>query len=124
MSCLIDVDHDECYQELKHAIVKARKKFICCECGAPIHRGDLYDLFVGAIDDRIDTQRTCLVCESISKKILCSRPYGGMYEEIFNSIDAELDLHNCILMVINKDEFEKLCSQSVWFETFGEDEED
>ena len=126
MSCLIHSDFDECYEELHHKIQKARKKFRCCECRDDINVGDIYDCFVGAIDGRIDVQRTCLLCEGISKKFLCDRPYEGMYEEIYNAIDSDYKLEDCILMQCNKNEYNQLIRFVSFLDQdpYGEDEED
>ena len=126
MSCLIDVDYDGCYKELHHKIMKARKKFRCCECRDVINKGDMYDCFVGAIDNRIDVQRTCLICESISKKFLCFRLYEGMYEAIFNAIASDYKLENCILLMASKDEYNKLVRFVPFLDQdpYGEDEEE
>lgn len=126
MACLIDIDHDDCYEELHHSVKKARKKFQCCECRDDIHRGEMHDVFVGEIHGRIDVMRTCLVCESISNKLLCSRPYQGMYEEIYNAISCYPDLENCILMMASKEEYAKLVRFVSFLDQdpYGEDEEE
>jgi hypothetical protein len=126
MPCLIESDHDEFYETLHHSTKKARKQFRCCECRDDINKGDMYDCYVGAIDDRIDVQRTCLLCESISKKFLCNRPYEGMYEEIYNAIDSNYDLENCILMMASKDEYNQLIRFVSFLDQnpYGEDEEE
>jgi hypothetical protein len=125
MSCLIHSDFDECYEELKHKVVKARKMFRCCECRDDINKGDMYDLFVGAIDGRIDIQRTCLICDSISKKFLCDRQYKGMFEEIYNAVDSDPEIENCILMMATKEEYNKLVRfvSLLDQDPYGEDEE-
>jgi len=120
------VDTDEYYDLLHHSVKKARMKFQCCECRDDIHKGELHDVFVGGIRGNIDVHRTCLICESISEKFLCSRPYLGMYEEIFNAIDSNPDLENCILMMASKDEYMKIVKFVMFLDQdpYGEDDED
>ena len=107
MSCLIDVDCDDTYEELHCKLTKARKKFRCGECRDDINKGDMHEVFVGK-SDGIDTHRTCLICCEIMNKFLCSWHYGEMYEDIFNAIDHEPDLEDCILMQCSKDQYNQL----------------
>ena len=108
MSCLIDIDHDDCYEELHCKIVKAKRQWRCGECSTPIFKGSDHEVFVGRIDDRINTHRTCLTCLSIRNKFLCGWTYEGIYEDISNALNNEFGLEDCILTRCALEEYNKI----------------
>ena len=121
MKCLIDVEHDECYEEIFCGIRKSRKHRECSECQAPILKGEEHEVFVGAIDGGIDTHRTCLTCVSVRQKFCCGWTYTGMYDDIHEAIDFDPALENCILMECSKEQYVKLTQL---ISIFGKDEDE
>ncbi len=111
MTCLIDADFDDQYEPLYCKMVKGRRNWCCGECNTIISKGKEHEVFVGKIDDRINTHRTCLTCLSIRNKFCCNWTFEGMYEDIENAIDGNPDLENCILMMATEKEYNKLSSE-------------
>jgi len=124
MSCLIDVDFDDYYEELHCKIVRARKQWRCGECDDLIRRNKEHEVFVGKIRDEVHVHRTCLTCLSIRKKFCCNWTYEGMFEDICDAIEYDPKLENCFLMMASKEEYEKLVKfvSVLDQDPYGEDE--
>jgi len=123
MQCLIDVDHDESYEVLLNKIVHARNPYKCGECRATIQKGERHEYYKGVFDGLIYTHRTCLTCVGIRKKIMCGWTFEGMYEDIHDAIDENPLLADCILMNVNRSEFEKL-DANIGILTYWDDDEE
>ena len=122
MNCLIDIDYiDDFYEELHCKIMKARRNWRCCECSTMIPKGNEHEVFVGKIDNRINTHRTCLTCISIRSKFLCSWVFEGIYENISDALDNEFGLEECILSRCTLEEYNKL---STMISSLGDKDED
>lgn len=111
MSCLIESDFDDTYEELYRKIIRGRHCWRCGECNTIIPKGKEHEVFVGKIDDQINTHRTCSTCLSIRNKFCCNWTFEGMYEDIENAVDADPNLENCILMMATEKEYNKLASK-------------
>ena len=124
MSCLIDVDHDAVYEELFCKIVKGKKEWRCGECNNFIHKGTEHEVFVGKIDDRINTHRTCLPCMQIRNKFLCSWTYEGVYADISDAIESDPNLENCTLMLATEAEYNRLVDRIPYLADTEEEEDE
>jgi hypothetical protein len=117
MTCLIDMDHDDSYEQLLMKVVKARKKYQCGECGDPIQKGDMFECFVGFLDG-IHTHRTCQTCLSIRNKFCCNWTYDGMYDDINDSMENDREYNQLVRFVPYLDE------NSDYYEDEDEEDED
>lgn len=123
MSCLIDIDPDNMYEELFCKIVKGKKQCRCGECNNLIHKGTEHEVFVGKIDGQINTHRTCLLCVQIRNKFCCNWTYEGMYEDISDAIESDPNLENCILMLSTEAEYNRLVDRITYLEDAEEENE-
>lgn len=97
-SCDIDVEADERYKQLRKETVKARKEYICGECGKKILKGEQYEYYSGVIRNRVDSHKTCMDCLSVRDAFFSSWSFGDLWEDVRNYIsDVEGDIpEKCI----------------------------
>lgn len=60
--CSCDYDAPELYTA---SIVRARKTYSCCECGAKIEPGEQYEYVFGKWEGSVSTFKTCQGCRDI-----------------------------------------------------------
>lgn len=70
---------------------KARKVYLCCECGGPIHVGQSYQYYTAKHDDSVNTYKTCSWCvaiiagyDAVKDEPHCSYEIGWVREAIRN----------------------------------------
>lgn len=73
----------------RERMVRAKGRYLCCECGGLIEPADTYENATGKWDGVFSTFRTCNICVQIRNEFCCSWFYGSVWEAI---IDSELDL--------------------------------
>ena len=61
---------------------KARKEHECCECKRTIRKGEIYRIFTGKNDDKLDTYKTCADCQSLISAFMCSYIFGEIRRDI------------------------------------------
>ena len=92
MSCAdicIDMDYDNDNVFFSERMVTARKEHKCCECGAAIHCGQIFEYAKGK-NDAFWTAKTCAECAEIRKAMVCGTwVYGMLFEEIRASVFPE-----------------------------------
>lgn len=70
-----DGDSPECFSSEK---VKAKKKYLCCECNEPINPGDHYFSDKGLWCGEWGRYKTCIPCKSIRDDYCDSYVYGSL----------------------------------------------
>jgi hypothetical protein len=87
MSCAevrISHDYNNCVRSLyREGISRARKEYVCCECGVGIRVGERYQWASGKCSDGMFRAQTCLVCAEIRAAFVCgSWIFGLLWESI------------------------------------------
>ena len=63
----------------REKIVRARKKYECCECGEAIEPGDKYHYAAGRWEDDFEEYRTCILCHRILSDLYwCGYCFGDL----------------------------------------------
>jgi hypothetical protein len=98
-SCLIIDDFDGPWPEFySQKIHKARKEYICCECGDKIFSGQTYERVFGKWNGEAVEYKTCKDCLSIRDNLFCGYYHGGIWEEI----NEVLEYNECLSEIIPK----------------------
>ena len=90
-SCSCDIDYDGDYVPWIGGgpkMVTARKQWRCCECGATIVPGELYETATGINRDSRHPYwhfRTCAPCAAIRRDFGCSWG-GGLVDEVYDCL--------------------------------------
>lgn len=84
--CNIDYsDRPEFYSEV---VRKARKQYVCTECGGPISRGELYMRHAGKWDGQMAVYCECPACmelrewATISLPCFCAYEFGTLHDRV------------------------------------------
>jgi hypothetical protein len=81
--CSVDVDSEAALDPCFMVQRRARKAYVCCECGELISRGQEYEHTKGLVDGRWDTYRTCLPCVRMRESFCPGGwPFGYLGETI------------------------------------------
>ncbi len=68
--------------------VKARKEHRCCECGATIQVGDVYEYIFTVFDGDTEVVKTCLTCCRIRRDWSCG-VHGGLRQTIWDATGVD-----------------------------------
>lgn len=81
--CCIDTDFYEAASVSSDKIVRARKRWECCECPEPIQPGEEYHYVRGLWDGTWRTFRTCMPCKRIRDEYMtCGFVYGQLGQDL------------------------------------------
>lgn len=58
---------------------RARKQYVCCECGGKIEPKEQYEYVFGKWGSYLDTYRTCMACVALRRKIELIEVGHGCY---------------------------------------------
>ena len=83
MECGISIDCSvQAGTVLEHKTVKARKPYLCGECGQEISKGDDYEIYTSALDGKISRERTCKTCMRLRDAFFSSWDFGAVREDL------------------------------------------
>jgi len=78
--CVNDYDPPELYVS---KLVKARKNWVCYECGDPIKRGSKYEVATGLYEGDFRRYRTCFTCVCVRRSLFkCGFVHGRLWEDL------------------------------------------
>jgi hypothetical protein len=69
-------------------VLRARKRYRCCECGSVIGVGEMYERVSGLWDGRWARYKTCVVCARI-RRDYCA-PFGYLRETIWEGLGTDI----------------------------------
>lgn len=105
MSCAdvcISVDIDSAAEFYSESVRRAAKPYRCCECSAPIGKGERHEYVSGKWEGAVMDFRTCLPCAEIRKVFCCNAwlletLWEDMREQVFPDWqDNELMAVDCL----------------------------
>lgn len=82
--------------------VKARKQYMCCECGDTIFIGIKYESSLGIWDNDWRRYKTCLACVEIRNILFCNGYlFEGLSDDIFENAN-EVCIADAVLELSDK----------------------
>jgi hypothetical protein len=91
MRCDCSVDVVEEPTLYRETWPRARRLYMCCECGDKIHTGEQYQCTTGLWEDEWATYRTCMLCAKIRTDYCAwGWEYGQLAEALWECLEVEL----------------------------------
>jgi hypothetical protein len=84
--CPLYGDYDERAAFSSKETRRAAKAYVCCECEAPIPKGERHELYSGKWDGDFSAFRTCLSCVEIRDHFACSS--GWTFTQVWDDIKS------------------------------------